>query len=331
MPTRVMLAILVIMGFIAVSGCTNSKPMTNLTAQWPLYNGDLTGQRYSTLKEINRNNARSLRVVCQRSLEAGMSFETGPIVSGDRMCLTTNDSTFAIDARDCSVIWHASNSKLEGDIASVNRGVAFLDGQLFRGTTDGYVLALDAATGSTLWSKKILDPAKGERLTMSPIAWHGKLFIGDAPSDNGIQGQVMAFEAATGREIWRRPTIDSNSWPRGAATGGGGIWSSFALDEKSAELFVPVSNPAPDFVPAARPGQNLYTNSVLVLDAYSGSVKWFYQVTPHDEHDWDLGAAPMFFTLGGREVVAAGAKDGYLSVIDRLRARQEITFTVSQE
>jgi PQQ-dependent dehydrogenase (methanol/ethanol family) len=329
MSMRSMVAMLGMMGLIAAGGCTSAKPMTKVIPQWAFYNGDLSGQRYSTLKEINRGNASALQVVCQRTLEKNTAFETGPVLVGDRMFLTTGDSTFALDARDCSVIWQVGNSSFKNDAVLVNRGVAFLDGRLFRGTTDGYVIALDAATGSTLWSEKVLRPDKGERFTMAPVAWHGKVFIGDAVSDNGIQGQVMAFDAVTGRALWRRSTIDAPSWPRGAQTGGGGVWSSFAIDERRAELFVPVSNPAPDFVPAARPGRNLYTDSVLVLDANTGRVKWFYQVTPNDEHDWDLGAAPMLFTLHGREIVAAASKDGYLYTIDRrshsLLHRTEVT------
>jgi alcohol dehydrogenase (cytochrome c) len=293
--------------------------MTNAIAQWPSYNGDPDGDRYSGLRQINRKNADSLRVMCELSLADGDSFETGPVVVGNHLFLTTNNSTFAVDARNCRMIWRTRNSTLENDIASINRGVAFLDGRLFRGTTDGHVIALDASTGSVIWNVTVLDPAKGERFTMAPIAWHGKVFIADAVSDNGIRGRVMAFEAETGTELWRRSTIDAPSWPRGAQTGGGGVWSSFALDKTTAELFVPVSNPAPDFIAAARPGNNSYTNSVLVLDANSGRVKWFYQVTPHDEHDWDLGAAPMLIRVAGRAVVVAASKDGFLYAIDRAR------------
>lgn len=160
----------------------------------------------------------------------------------------------------------------------------------------------------------------------APIAWNGLVFTGTAGSDWGTKGRIIAFDAATGREVWRFNTVPTGSEPGAdswksaewAKHGGGGTWSTFTLDPVTAEIFVPVGNPAPDFSPGDRPGANLYTDSMVVLDARSGALKWWYQLVPHDGHDLDLGAAPMLYRDGRqRSVVALGGKDGYVHVVDR--------------
>src|SRR5262249_17308133 len=151
------------------------------------------------------------------------------------------------------------------------------------------------------------------------------VFVGTGGSEFGVRGRVLAFDAHTGREVWRFNTIPTGSevgaeswhdtdWAR---HGGGGTWSSFALDPAAAELFVPVGNPIPAFSPQDRPGDNLFSDSVVALDARTGSVKWWYQLTPSDSADWDLAAAPMLFrNKSHTDMVAVAGKDGYLHVID---------------
>jgi alcohol dehydrogenase (cytochrome c) len=303
---------------LSVPGCGAAPNGPHLEhASWPLYNRDLSGDRFSPQKAVTAGNIDLLSPVCRLTVEKDASFETGPVVAGDTMVLTTGDGTFAIDARTCSQRWVSKNNRYARDSLDVNRGAALDGDRLFRGATDGSFFALDLRSGKILWSKSVLDPEKGERFTMAPIAWEGRVFVGDAVSDNGMAGRVFAFDESTGRELWSTPTINAASWPKGAQTGGGGMWSSFSLDAATGELFVPVANPAPDFDHKARPGDNLYTNSVLVLDARNGRVLWHYQVTPNDEHDWDLGAAPMLYRSGTRRLVAAGSKDGHLYAIDR--------------
>ena len=204
--------------------------------------------------------------------------------------------------------------------------MAYLDGRLFRGTNDGRIIALDAKTGRQLWKTVAADPKLAYYLSAAPIAWNGLVFMGTAGSDAGIRGRMMAFDAATGKEVWRFNTIPGpgdvgyDTWKNGvsAETGGGGMWTSFTLDVKAGELFVPVGNPGPDYNIAYRPGDNLFTNSVVVLDASTGRLKWWYQATPHDGFDYDLAAAPMLYRDSrGNERVALGSKDGYVYVLDR--------------
>ena len=167
---------------------------------------------------------------------------------------------------------------------------------------------------------------RSEEFTAAPIAWNGLVFIGPAGGDFGIRGRVAAFDAQTGREVWRFHTIPeggeagAETWtlPATVKHGGGGTWTSYTLDPVTRELFVPVGNPAPGYAPEKRPGANLYTNSVVVLDAATGKLKWFYQLDPNDGFDWDLGAAPMLYQDGPRQGrVALGSKDGHVYVLDR--------------
>jgi alcohol dehydrogenase (cytochrome c) len=207
-----------------------------------------------------------------------------------------------------------------------NRGLAVLDGRVFRGTGDARLIALDAATGKLLWKSVIGSPRLGEAATAAPLAWAGVVYMGISGSELGARGRVMAYDAQTGRELWRFNTIPTGNevgaatWkrPKAAKTGGGGIWGSMTLDVSTGELFVPVGNPWPDIDKAYRPGDNLFTDSMVVLDARTGALKWWHQVTPADWEDKDLAAAPVLYRDSQvRDVLAFAGKDGYLRGIDR--------------
>ena len=204
--------------------------------------------------------------------------------------------------------------------------MAFANGQLFRGTPDGRLLAIDAASGKTLWQQQVGDPAQGEFFSSVPVIWQGLLITGSAGSDCGIRGRIMAYEQESGREVWRFYTIPrgketgAETWKdwKSARYGGGGSWTTYTLDMASGEVFVPVGNPAPDFAPSHRPGANLFTDSMVVLDARTGALKWWHQMLSNDGLDLDLAAAPMlYWNSKGRPMVAIGSKDGYLYGVDR--------------
>lgn len=290
------------------------------------YNKDYLGQRFSPLKQIHTRNVSSLKEVCRVKLAALTSFHTGPLLVDGIMYDTTALDTFALDPRNCAVLWKTTWEPEDVMNPTTNRGVAYMDGRLFRGTNDGRIIALDAKTGRQLWKTVAADPKKAYYMSAAPIAWSGLVFMGTAGSDSGIRGRMMAYDAETGREVWRFNTIPMpgepgyDTWKSGvsADTGGGGTWTSYALDVRTGELFVPVANPAPDFNVAYRPGDNLFTNSPVVLDARTGKLKWWFQATPNDGYDYDLGAAPVLYTdARGKDVVALGSKDGYVYVVDR--------------
>jgi alcohol dehydrogenase (cytochrome c) len=308
-----------------------TNPATTMSGdQWPTYNNGYKGQRFSPLTQITARNIGSLKEVCRLKLQEGGSLQTGPVVVDRVMYLTTALDTFAIDPSQCTLLWKSSYQSEQTLVFPVNRGVAVMNGRIFRGTPDGRLLALDARTGELLWRDIVGDPTLNEFVPGAPLAWNGLVITGTAAGDLGVKGRVLAYDALTGREVWRFTTIPTgkeigaDSWDvrQAAETGGGGTWSSFALDVVTGEVFIPVGNPAPSFAPEYRPGANLFTDSLVVLDARTGALKWWYQLDRNDGHDLDLAAAPMLYTNGdGRDVVAVAGKDGYVQVLDRLTHR----------
>lgn len=304
------------------------SPDSATGGEWRSYNKSLDGQRFSLLRQINSANAGSLEEICRTRLADQGSFQAGLLVIGGVMYATTPTDTIALNPVNCETIWRHRYDSENPSPLSVNRGVAYYGGRLFRGTDEGRVIALDARTGTELWTNVVGNAALGEMVSGAPIAWNGIVIVGTAVSEFGVRGRVIAYDAMSGRELWRFDTVPrpgepgSDTWRNtvwnDTGGGGGGTWSHFALDASSGELFIPVGNPIPDFVPAERPGDNLYTNCVLVLDALTGKLKWWYQLAPNDGLDHDLAAAPMLYRNSeGKQMVAAGGKDGYLHIIDR--------------
>jgi alcohol dehydrogenase (cytochrome c) len=298
---------------------------------WPSYNGTLNGQRYSPLDQINVENAATLGEICRVKIDDSGSFHTGLVLVGKTLYFTTARVTLAVDATNCEIRWRNSYVPEQSEVFPNNRGVAYENGRLFRGTADGRLLAIDAATGKTIWQEQAGDPEQAEFFSAAPVAWQGLFIIGTAGGDWGIRGRIMAFDQQTGREVWRFYTIPrgdevgADSWKdrKTARYGGGGSWTSYSIDMASGEVFVPVGNPAPDFMRNHRPGENLFTDSMVVLDARTGALKWWYQLVGHDGHDLDLGAAPMLYWNGkGEPMVAIGGKDGLLYGVDRESHKQ---------
>jgi alcohol dehydrogenase (cytochrome c) len=295
-------------------------------ADWPAYNRTLAGDRFSPLDEINRGNVAGLMPVCTYSLPEVTALQTGPIVIAGTMYFTTDTRSYAIDAGTCTEKWQVERLGERRHPLGVHRGFAYLDGRLFRGTSDAHVFALDAADGRTLWDKKIDADAPGVSMPMSPIAANGLVFIGNAGGDQtGVTGHVYAFDAESGDVVWRFEVVPDEpavraTWPNADRfpVTGGAFWTSFTLDVEKGVLYVPAGNPAPDFDVEARGGDNLYSNSVIALDAATGRILAYNQIVKRDDHDWDVSSPPALATTrGGRAIVASANKDGLLSVLDR--------------
>ena len=315
----------------AVSVCSSAPRPAGTDVGWPSYNRTLSSERYAPLGQIDRSNVAGLKPICTYDLGIDTSFQTGPIVVGRTLYGTTEKETFAIDAGTCAEKWRVREDVADSGL-KVNRGVAQLDGRLFRGFEDGRVMAYDAATGRKLWETKIADATKGESVPAAPIAWNGLVFIGNAGGDNyGVKGRMNALDAATGRKVWETYMVPREedrekpgtlmaqlavpTWGKSLQVpiSGGGNWTSYTLDSARGLLYVPGGNPAPDFAPSARPGENLFANSVVVLDAKTGAYRRHFSLVPEDFHDWDVAAAPTLVTTRkGRRLLAAAAKDGQL-------------------
>jgi alcohol dehydrogenase (cytochrome c) len=287
-----------------------------------MYAHDYTSTRYSPQTEITPKNVTSLKQICSYPLPEASTFESSLVEIGGTLYFTTSDTTYAIDATNCRLKWREKHGLPEPD--RTVRGVAVEANRLFRGFRDGYVIAYDTSNGEQLWSTKLSAPdGRAATIAAAPLAWKGMLFIGTSGAEQNCACFVTGIDAATGHVVWKFNVTPSkgqpgaDSWPAGITPGGGSTWTSFTIDPETSSLYVSTGNPGYDFAATYRTGANLYTNSVVVLDTKSGALRTYYQIVPHDYHDWDLTAAPVLVTTksGQRRVMAAG-KDGFLTAID---------------
>ena len=306
-------------------------------SDWLNYNRTLTSERFSPLGEIDAATAPRLHVVCFYDTGQMTAFQSGLVQRDDALFATTEHDTLSIDPDTCRENWRV-REEFRDSYLGAQRGVAIEDGRVFRGGADGLVHAYDEKTGRRLWSTSIADPDGGESVPAAPIAWQGLVFIGNGGGDNkGVKGRMYALDAATGRIVWEfflvprgsgdrergpqapgSPAALQQGWPAtDAAITGGATWTSYSLDPATGLLYVPSGNPAPDFVGGLRPGENLFTGSVVVLDARTGAFRRHFLLSPHDVHDWDASSAPALFTTkGGRRLMAVAPKDGNLYGFD---------------
>jgi alcohol dehydrogenase (cytochrome c) len=320
-------------------------------ADWPSYNKTLTSNRFSQLNQINRTNAKNLKVLCTYDTGQYTGFNSGLLEVNDALIFVTEYDMFSIDPSTCRENWRTHEDYAPATPQNVNRGAAYLDGMLFRGTQDGRVLAYDFATGKRIWETAIADPKKGESAPAAPIAWNGLVFIGNAGGDfKGVKGRMYALDAKTGKVVWESylvpkaegdPTrgppggspLNASTWGnslQGVPITGGATWTSYTLDPDTGLLYVPGGNPGPDFATDLREGLNLYSNSVVVLDAMTGAYKNHIKILPKDWHDWDVSSAPVIIkTAGGKKVLLVAPKDGHLYGFDldtnALLYRQPVT------
>jgi PQQ-dependent dehydrogenase (methanol/ethanol family) len=267
-------------------------------ANWLTYWGDYSGRHYSPLNQITSVNVRQLQAKWALQLPGDSVVESVPIVV-DGVMYTTGPpgQVFALDAHTGRVLWKYERKQkvvnpYEGN--RVNRGVAVLDNRVFFGTLDAALVALDARSGALLWETQVADTMQGYSVTAAPLAVKNMVITGIAGGEYGIRGFIDAYDASTGKRLWRfnttpgagefgSDTWDGDSWQRG----GGATWLTGSYDPDSNLLYWGVGNPGPDLNGDVRKGDNLFSCSVVALDADTGKRKWHYQFTPNDTHDWD--------------------------------------------
>ena len=303
---------------------------------WPSYNRTPSSQRYSPLTQINSKNVGQLKVLCTYDLHELTSFESSLIMVEGALIGTTEFDIFSINPATCAENWR-THFDGAGSLLPSNRGAAYMDGMLFRGTQDARVLAFDFKTGKQLWETTIGNTKHGETAPSAPIAWEGLVYIGNAGGDfKGGKGHMYALDAKTGKVVWefyltpktaddapRGPVgttpLDESTWNNapGIPITGAGAWTSYTLDTKNGLVYVPGGNPGPDFASGAREGSNLYVDSVVVLDAKTGNYKNHFQVVPKDWHDYDVSNPPILIqTKGGKQIMSVAPKDGHLYGFD---------------
>lgn len=316
---------------------------TKLVENWPSYNGDYTGRRFTSLTQVTPANASQLQAQWVfHSRNAGI-LEATPLVVHGVMYMTASNDAYAIDAATGKVLWHYIRPVTQGliDDASghINRGVALLGTRLFMQTDNAHLLCLDARSGNLIWDVSYAPGNKNYGATSAPLVVKDKVLVGTSGGDDGVRGFVAAFDAKTGMEVWRFWTIPSpgdpgsETWPKGTIYqhGGGTTWMPGTYDPELNTIYWGTSNPSPDFDASVREGDNLYTNCVLALDPDTGKLKWHFQFTPHDVNDYDATETPVIvnriFNGKPRKLLIQANRNGFLYVLDRengqfLRATQ---------
>ena len=299
---------------------------------WLMYGGDYRSHHYSTLNQITSDNVQRLRPKWIYQMHRS-KVETTPIVVDGIMYVTCPPSdVIALDAETGRTLWtyeHRLAGRVYTCCGEVNRGVAILGHRVFVNTLDAKVVALDARSGRVLWKKDMGDISLGYTATGAPLAVKDKIIVGIAGAEGGIRGFLDAYYADTGERAWRLYTIPapgepgSDTWPPGDAWkhGGGSTWITGSFDPDLNLLYWGTGNPGPDYNGDVRPGDNLYSCSMLAVDADTGKLKWHYQYTPHDTHDWDSTQVPVLLdaTFGGRprKLLLHPNRNGFYYVLDR--------------
>jgi alcohol dehydrogenase (cytochrome c) len=305
--------------------------------RWLTQHGTYDGQRHSPLTQITPENVGQLTP--QWTFQTGLlgSFQATPIVIDGVIYMTGfNNNAWAIDAKSGRQIWRYRRNMPDdfiGCCGPVNRGFAVLGERLYMSTIDAYLIALDMKTGTLISEAKMEDYKKGYSATVAPLVVKDKVILGIAGAEYGIRGFIEAYDAQTLKKIWRFYTVagpddpGGRSWPPGDSylRGGGSIWVTGTYDPEQNLVFFGTGNPGPDYYSANREGDNLYTTSLVALDADTGKLKWHYQFTPHDVHDWDSTQVPVLgdIEIDGkpRKVVMFANRNGFFYTIDRVTGK----------
>jgi len=303
---------------------------------WLTYSGTYSSQRHTTLTQIRPGNVRDLELKWAFQAQSLESFETTPLVVDGVMYLTEAPSTaVALDAKTGRIFWryqYNPSADARPCCGRVNRGLAMLGETLFMATIDSKLIAIDALTGQPLWQKSVADPTAGYAMTLAPLVVKDKVIIGVAGGEYGIRGFIAAHDAATGEEVWRFYTIPapgepgSETWAGGGDAwqhGGASVWLTGSYDPALDLMYWGIGNPGPDWNPAQRPGDNLYSDSVVALDPDTGELKWHFQFTPNDDYDYDAVQIPVLVDLpttsaSSGKLMLWGNRNGFFYVLDRV-------------
>ena len=305
-------------------------------ANWTSYNGDYSGRRYSSLREVNTGNVAQLRAAWVFHPGNSRNLEVTPIVVRGVMYVTSANDVFALDARTGRTLWHydrpVSSGLLDDAAAHKNRGVAVWQNSVYAETDDAHLVCLDARSGGLRWDIEYADKREHYGATSAPLVIKDLVIVGTSGGDSGVRGFVAAYEAETGKLKWRFWTIPgprefgSSSWPGDSYLHGGGTtWLPGTYDPERNLLYWTTSNAAPDYIGDSRPGDDLYTACVLALNPDSGKLVWYFQFTPHDLYDYDATETPVLVDVeeSGRtqHLLLQADRNGFFYVLDRTNGK----------
>ena len=316
-------------------------------ADWLTYSGTYSSQRYSELDQVTPDNVDDLQLQWAYQTPVSGPWQASPIVVDGVMYLTQRPNDIvALDARSGRVYWvyqYPTPSEHTACCGSNNRGVAILDDTLFMGTLDGHLVAIDARTGAELWNVEVAESRLGYSLTLAPLVVNDKVIVGTGGGERGIRGYISAHDAATGEEVWRFWTIPGpgepghETWepcppnpttycdPEAWMHGGASAWLTGSYDPELNLTYWGIGNPGPDFNRDQRPGDNLYSDSVVALDADTGELAWYFQFTPDDPYDYDSVQIPVLADIERNgvmfRVMLWANRNGFYYVLDRRTGR----------
>jgi len=306
---------------------------------WLTYSGSLFSHRHSLLTQITPSNVKNLELQwvfqTRGPAEPVEKFEATPlVVDGVMYTVLAPNHVVALDAATGRMFWMYSprlSPLARVCCGRINRGLAILGDTLFMGTIDGHLIAIDAKVGRPVWDVALSKPELGYSLTVAPLVIKDKVLVGPAGGEYGIRGFIAAFDAKTGKEVWRFNTVPGpgevghETWPPNSDAwehGGGSIWVTGSYDPDLNLVYFGTGNPGPDWNADPRPGDNLYTDSVVALNADTGQLKWHYQFTPHDEFDYDSTQVPVLADIQWqgrpRKVMLWANRNGFWYALDRV-------------
>jgi alcohol dehydrogenase (cytochrome c) len=328
-------ALLLLLAAASLAQNVTSERLANALKEqqnWLTYWGDYTAVHHRDLKQINTQNVKNLRVEWIYQTGESGSNETTPLVVDGVMYITAGRGVAAaLDAQTGRQLWQYKYTPPAGRkyVSSVNRGMAILGNSVFMVTPDSNLLSLDAKTGRLLWQAEMTPWVPGVHYaTLAPLVIKDKVLVGISGGEQGVRGFIDAYDAATGKRAWRFWTVPLKGEPGGdtwladsAARGGGPAWMTGTYDPKLNLTYWGVGNPGPDLYGDIRKGDNLYTCSLVALDPDTGKLKWHFQFTPHDLHDWDAAETPMLLDLEWkgkpRKLVVQANRNAFFYVLDR--------------
>ena len=303
---------------------------------WPTYNGDYTGRRFSGLTQITPQNAGHLQAQWVFHTRTPGVLEGTPVVMNGIMYFTGSNDVFALNAQTGQVLWHYTRPVSRGlvDDASghINRGVALLGTRLYTETDNAHLLCLDSRSGALLWDVAYAEGNKNYGATGAPLILKDKVLVATSGGDDGVRGFLAAFDVVTGKLAWRLWTIPapgepgSSSWPGETYLHGGGTaWMPGTYDPELNTLYWGTGNASPDYDGDVRPGDDLYTASLLAIDPDTGKLKWYFQFTPHDLYDYDSVETPVMvdteYEGKPRKLIVEANRNGYVYVLDRTNGK----------